>query len=204
MDNYTATEVAYKNGYDQGYKVGLKEARTKQTKNIPLKTIKQYYKRFAHGEQYINIDSFGKIASEDKNYYWQQRRVYNHILPIILSQGKDLSEDNLYGRNGLVALLEPYQREYNKIMNLHNEHLESATHGWIAVEDGSVDVDDLTEEGLAPGKVVIYRQGSKAPIQVKDDLNTEHYLKSADYYLNLMIAVANTFCNSLDKGISKN
>jgi hypothetical protein len=173
-------------------------------RKIPVKTLKQYYKRFAHGEQYISIDGAGKIVSEDKNYYWQQRGVYNLVLPIILSLGKDLSEDSLYGRNGLVALLEPYQRAYNKVINLHNEHLESATHGWMAVEDGSVDVDDLSEEGLAPGKIVIYRQGSKAPAVIKDSLNTEPYLKSADYYLNLMLAAAETFCNSIDKGVAKN
>jgi hypothetical protein len=172
-------------------------------RKISVKTLKQYYKRFAHGEQYISIDAAGKIVNEDKNYYWQQRGVYNHILPIISSLGKDLSEDNLYGRNGLVALLEPYQRAYNNIMNLHNEHLESATHGWMAVEDGSVDVDELSEEGLAPGKVVIYRQGSCQPAVIKDSLNTEPYLKSADYYLNLMLTTAETFCNNIDKGVAK-
>ncbi len=174
-----------------------------EKRKIPVKTLKQYYKRFAHGEQYISIDVAGKIVNEDKNYYWQQRGVYNHVLPIILTQGKDLSEDRLYGRNGLVAFLEPYQRAYNKVMNLHNEHLESATHGWIAVEDGSVDVDDLSEEGLAPGKIVIYRQGSKAPMVLKDSLNTEPYLKSADYYLNLMLATAETFCSNIDKGVAE-
>jgi hypothetical protein len=34
--------------------------------------------------------------------------------------------------------------------------------GIMTVEDGSIDVDDLTEEGLSPGKVLVYRQGSKA------------------------------------------
>lgn len=174
-----------------------------KAKSIPIKTLKQYYKRFAHGEQYIIIDSFGKIVSEDKNYYWQQRGVYNHILPIILTQGKELSENDLYGRNGLVALLESYQRAYNKIMNLYNEHLDLATHGWMAVEDGSVDADDLSEEGLAPGKVVIYRQGANPPAAIKDTLNTELYLKSADYYLNLMLVAAETFCSTIDKGAAK-
>lgn len=175
-----------------------------EKRKIPVKTLKQYYKRFAHGEQYISIDVAGKIVNEDKNYYWQQRGVYNHVLPIILTQGKDLTEDNLYGRNGLVSLLEPYQRAYNNIMNLHNEHLEYTTRGWMAIEDGSVDVDALSEEGLAPGKIVIYRQGAHLPAVVTGTLNTEPYLKSADYYLNLMLVAAESFCNNIDRGIAQN
>lgn len=33
----------------------------------------------------------------------------------------------------------------------------------MTVEDGSLDTDDLAEEGLSPGKVLVYRQGAKAP-----------------------------------------
>ena len=35
--------------------------------------------------------------------------------------------------------------------------------GVLAVEDGSVDTDELLEEGLAPGKVLVYRRGSQPP-----------------------------------------
>lgn len=160
---------------------------------VSAKTLKQYYKRFARGEQYISLDRAGKIINEDKNYFWQQRGVYNHILPIIMSQGKSLSENDLYGRNGLVALLEPYQRAYNNIMNLHNEHLESATHGWMAAEDGSIDVDSLENDGLAPGKVIVYRQGSVSPAVIKDTPNTQPYLESAAYYHNQILCAAKTF-----------
>jgi len=33
----------------------------------------------------------------------------------------------------------------------------------LAVEDGSVDTDELEIDGLSPGKVLVYRQGSKVP-----------------------------------------
>ena len=33
----------------------------------------------------------------------------------------------------------------------------------VMVEDGSVDVDALCEDGIAPGKVLVYRQGSLQP-----------------------------------------
>ena len=35
--------------------------------------------------------------------------------------------------------------------------------GVLTVEDGSVDTENLEEEGLSPGKVLVYRQGSTAP-----------------------------------------
>ena len=35
--------------------------------------------------------------------------------------------------------------------------------GVITVEDGSVDTDDLAEEGLSPGKIIVYRQGTNPP-----------------------------------------
>ena len=33
----------------------------------------------------------------------------------------------------------------------------------LFVEDGSVDVDELENEGLTPGKILIYRQGAQNP-----------------------------------------
>lgn len=177
---------------------------------IPAKTLKQYYKRFAYGEQYIKLDRTGKIINEDKNYYWQHRGVYNQILPIIMSQETKLSENDLYGRNGLVSLLESYQRAYNNAMNLHNEHLEAATRGWMAAEEGSIDVDSLEEDGLAPGKVVLYRQGSVAPAVIKDNLNIQSYLESATYYHDQMLHTAEAFLrakgssNKTKIGFSKN
>lgn len=35
--------------------------------------------------------------------------------------------------------------------------------GVLATEDGSVDTDQLEAEGLAPGKILVYRQGSNPP-----------------------------------------
>lgn len=35
--------------------------------------------------------------------------------------------------------------------------------GVLAVEDGSVDIDNLEGDGLSPGKILIYRQGSTPP-----------------------------------------
>lgn len=63
----------------------------------------------------------------------------------------------------VVDRLIPVQRAYNAVRNRKHEFLNRISAGVLAVEDGSVDTDALAEEGLAPGKILVYRQGSKAP-----------------------------------------
>ncbi len=57
----------------------------------------------------------------------------------------------------------PLQRAYNAVRNRKHEFLNRLTAGVIAVEDGSVDAEEIAEGGLYPGKVLVYRQGSEAP-----------------------------------------
>lgn len=63
----------------------------------------------------------------------------------------------------MISRLIPVQRSYNSVKNRKHEYLNRLTLGVLAVEDGSVDIDNLEEEGLAPGKILVYRQGSTAP-----------------------------------------
>ncbi|MDE5548692.1 MAG: hypothetical protein K2J13_00405, partial [Clostridia bacterium] len=44
-----------------------------------------------------------------------------------------------------------------------HEFINRLAMGVMTVEDGSIDTDNLEEEGLSPGKVLIYRQGSTPP-----------------------------------------
>lgn len=63
----------------------------------------------------------------------------------------------------IIERLIPVQRAYNAVKNRKHEFLNRLSMGILTVEDGSVDIDNLEEEGLSPGKVLIYRQGSQAP-----------------------------------------
>lgn len=69
---------------------------------------------------------------------------------------------NFWGVSMINRLI-PIQRAYNAVKNRKQEYLNRLTMGVLAVEDGSVDIDNLEEEGLAPGKILVYRQGSTAP-----------------------------------------
>lgn len=63
----------------------------------------------------------------------------------------------------LIERLIPIQRAYNAVKNRKHELMNRQTAGVMAVEDGSVDVDLLESEGLAPGSILVYRQGSVPP-----------------------------------------
>lgn len=57
----------------------------------------------------------------------------------------------------------PIQRAYNAVRNRKHEFLNRAAVGVLAVEEGTVDLEDLEENGLTPGKVLVYRQGTNPP-----------------------------------------
>ena len=69
---------------------------------------------------------------------------------------------NFFGIS-IIERIIPVQRAYNAVKNRKHEFLNRISMGVLAVEDGSVDTDNLEEEGLSPGKVLIYRQGSTPP-----------------------------------------
>lgn len=63
----------------------------------------------------------------------------------------------------IIERLIPVQRAFNAVKNRKHEFLNRLSMGIMTVEDGSIDTDDLAEEGLSPGKVLVYRQGSNPP-----------------------------------------
>ncbi len=63
----------------------------------------------------------------------------------------------------IVERIIPIQRAYNAVKNRKHEFLNRLSMGVLTVEDGSVDTDNLEEEGLSPGKILVYRQGAEKP-----------------------------------------
>ena len=91
---------------------------------------------------------------------------------------KSCSVAGAFFGKSIIERLIPVQKAYNAVKNRKHEFLNRITMGVIAVEDGSVDIEDLEEEGLPPGKIVVYRQGSKLPElmsenSLPDDFNKE-------------------------------
>ena len=38
---------------------------------------------FVSGNQYCDVSPFGEVVEEEKRFYWQTRRVFNHIAPLV-------------------------------------------------------------------------------------------------------------------------
>ncbi|MDR0975631.1 MAG: hypothetical protein LBM01_01565 [Christensenellaceae bacterium] len=82
-------------------------------------------------------------------------------LPFV-RQTSELVAGNFFGKSPVQRAI-PVQRAYNSLKNRKSEFLARLACGVLAVEDGSVDLDELEQTGLAPGKIVSYRQGASAP-----------------------------------------
>ncbi len=99
--------------------------------------------------------------------------VFDGELPFIIGQdGKrgfpfirqiSCAQVGMFWGSSVVERCIPIQRAYNAIKNRKHEYLARLAGGVLAVEDGSVDIDNLEEEGLAPGKILVYRTGSTIP-----------------------------------------
>ncbi len=79
-----------------------------------------------------------------------------------------IKQPNSFFGTSVIERLIPVQRSYNAVKNRKHEYLNRLSMGVLTVEEGSVDCDSLEQDGLCPGKVLIYRQGSKAP-QIMDN-----------------------------------
>ena len=84
----------------------------------------------------------------------------------------------------------PIQRTYNALKNRKHEFMSRLACGVLAVEDGSVDIDNIEEEGLAPGKILVYRNGSSVPRFIDPGSIPNEFNNEEDRLLNEFITVS--------------
>ena len=127
----------------------------------------EWQKEFVKGRQLTYLSPVnGDIVEKEKKYYWQSWNVFNLIKPTVDRWCEEYPNELIWGKGNAVDQLIPYQDEYNILMNQIRELSMRLTYPVIIVEDGSVDLDELGEEGLAPGKLLLYRQGGVQPSQI--------------------------------------
>lgn len=90
----------------------------------------------------------------------------------------------------IVDRMIPVQRAFNALKNRKHEFINRLTMGVLAVEDGSVDTEELSEEGLAPGRVIVYRQGSTPPKLLGADSIPAEFYEEEERLLNEFILVS--------------
>ncbi len=74
-----------------------------------------------------------------------------------------IAEPGSFWGTSVIERIIPVQRAYNAVKNRKHEFINRLSLGVLSVEDGSVDLDNLEDEGLCPGKVLVYRQGANEP-----------------------------------------
>lgn len=136
------------------------------------KKIIEFYKNYANGKQneILNLSDFEMPVLNT----WDDAQIFNKVFPLVINLQQEfpnITEQDLYGIDGFVSLLVPFQNTYNKIRTSRLQYLMTINQPSLLVEDGSVDIDALEEEGLKPGKILVYRQGAQQP----STINTYQY-----------------------------
>lgn len=120
----------------------------------------EFVKRFISGDQNIGYSESLGVVENMKQYWWQSDQCFNLFLAIKKELLEVVDEEELAN---LVMQLVPYQYNYNIMMNGVSELVNRLVYPEIVAEDGSIDIDDLEEEGLCPGKIIVLRRGYSAP-----------------------------------------
>ncbi len=108
----------------------------------------------------LTVVAGGKLLYDGELPYLNDEQS-NRTLPFV-KQISNYMPGSFFGVS-VVDRLIPIQRAYNAVRNRKHEFFNRAVMNVLAVEDGSVDTDELEIDGLSPGKVLVYRQGSKVP-----------------------------------------
>lgn len=90
----------------------------------------------------------------------------------------------------IIERMIPLQRAYNAVKNRKHEFMNRLAMGVLAVEDGSCDLDNLEDEGLSPGKVLIYRQGSTPPHMLDSGNIPNDFKNEEDRILSEFITIS--------------
>ena len=94
-----------------------------------------------------------------------------------------------YGASVIERLI-PIQRAFNAVKNRKHEFINRLSSGVMMVEDGSINVDDLAEEGLSPGKILVYRQGANKPEILSENSLPKDFNEEEQRLLEEFVAVS--------------
>ncbi len=135
------------------------------------------------------------IVAGDKLLYYGELPYINSVehrrtYPFVKQNCIDMA-GSFFGVS-IVERMIPIQRAYNAVKNRKHEFLNRLSMGVVTVEDGSLDVDDLVEEGLSPGKVLVYRQGATPPQMLNEGSIPSDFLAEEERLTNEFILISGT------------
>lgn len=89
-----------------------------------------------------------------------------------------------FGKSVIEDLI-PRQRAYNGCLNRIHEFIKRIAIGNLSVQEGSIDIEEYEENGLAPGAMLVYRDGANPPTpipngQLPSEIMAERHNLKAD------------------------
>ncbi len=106
-----------------------------------------------------------------------------------IKQESSVVTGQFFGASTIERLI-PVQRSYNAVKNRKHEFMNRLSMGVMTVEDGSVDTEDLETDGLSPGKILVYRQGAKAPEIMNETVLSPDFSLEEEKLLNEFVIVS--------------
>ena len=99
-------------------------------------------------------------------------------IPIIQVVSHEVA-GQFFGKSTIENLI-PLQRAYNGCINSIHEFINRLALGNLLVEEGSIDIVEWEENGLAPGAFLVYKNGTNPPVPVQNgslptEIMTERY-----------------------------
>ena len=95
-------------------------------------------------------------------------------IPLTVFRAKE-NACQFFGKSVIEDLI-PLQRAYNGCKNKMHDYISTLAANSLLVEEGSVDLDEMEENGTAPGTPVVYKKGYNAPIPLShESIPTELY-----------------------------
>lgn len=154
---------------------------TKKNHAIVIEYYERPSSKFKNGRLII-------IAGEKLVYYgelpFQNGEDKKRTFPFIRQISQEQS-NNFFGTS-IVSRIIPLQRALNATKNRKYEFMNRIAQGILAVEDGSVDTDSLEEDGIRPGKILVYRQGATPPTFMNSSGLPSDFSNEEDRIMNQM------------------
>ncbi len=95
-------------------------------------------------------------------------------IPLTVFRAKE-NACHFFGKSVIEDLI-PLQRAYNGCKNKMHDYISTLAANSLLVEEGSVDLDEMEENGTAPGAPVVYKKGYAAPVPLShEQIPTELY-----------------------------
>ncbi len=140
--------------------------------------------------------------------------LYDGILPFRVGENREralpfvrqacISQPASFFGTSIIERMIPVQRAYNAVKNRKHEFFTRMCAGVLIAEEGSIDLDELEENGIEPGKVIVYRQGSNEPKMENWGAVPPEFAEEEDRLLSEFVSISGVSDFLISSGFTSN